>query len=408
MANAAVAETIPDVEDSAPAADGGEAVNENGLTAAEQAEFDAMRTGDPGPADDGDQSVDGDADPEPDADAPVGDSSDDADQGEAREQTAGEKDPAAQNQRTPKTVNYSKYQRELKRANDALAAERAEKQKLRDDSIKLGERVRMIDEALRTQTAAPAAQQQEEQQAPQNPFEEADIDPAEDYAGAVQQERRRNKFVYDQNQQATQAFNETNEDRQTKDTFERDFRAYSATDEGKYAPQAYQFLKDSRLTEICITEFNKDPNDPNEQFTPQEVQRMVNLFNQEEKWVVSEAIKAKRSPTAAIMRLARARGFKPQEAAPAAAPAPKPAARQQQAPAVRPAPQLQADPTATEQLAQLRRNRDNGRSLSDGGGAPPEGLNAEMILRLNDEEFAEMVDTMSKHQLDALMGRIPG
>lgn len=404
QAGPATAEKLPDTDTGGePDGGGGEERDPNtGLTASEQAEFDAMRTGDPAPGDGNDPGDDGDVDAEPDA--AVGDGSDDADPREPRERAPSDKDPAAQNQRTPKTVNYSKYQRELKRANEALAVERAEKQKLRDDSIKLGERVRMIDEALRQQQAPPA-QQQDEPEAPQNPFEEADIDPNEDYAGAVQQERRRNHFVYAQNQQTAQTFQETANDAQTKDTFERDFRAYAGTEEGKSIPQAYQFLKDSRLTEICITEFNKDPNDPNEQFTPQEVQRMVNLFNQEEKWVVSEAIKAKRSPAAAIMRLARARGFKPLEAPPARQQAPQPPAQRQRVPL---APQQQEEPrgpTASQQLAQLRQQRDDGRSLSDGGGAPPEGLTAEMILRLGDDEFAEMVDGMSKHQLDALMGR---
>jgi hypothetical protein len=58
-----------------------------------------------------------------------------------------------------------------------------------------------------------------------------------------------------------------------------------------------------------------------------------------------------------------------------------------------------------EMLEQLRQNRENGKSLSDGGGAPPQGLTAQMLLALDDEQFAEMVDSMSEYQLNSLMGR---
>jgi hypothetical protein len=60
-----------------------------------------------------------------------------------------------------------------------------------------------------------------------------------------------------------------------------------------------------------------------------------------------------------------------------------------------------------DQLADLAAAQDAGRSLSDGGGAPPQGLSAEMLLKLDDEEFAALVDQLPKHQLDTLMGRVP-
>jgi hypothetical protein len=58
-------------------------------------------------------------------------------------------------------------------------------------------------------------------------------------------------------------------------------------------------------------------------------------------------------------------------------------------------------------LAELAANQEAGRSLSDGGGAPPTGLSAEMLLKLGDEEFGDLVDQLSKSQLDSLMGRVP-
>src|SRR6266550_4112433 len=149
--NNAVAERVGEVEhQDQPDAN---AVNEMGLTPTEQAEFDQMRTGTPPPADDGpaDDDADGDTDgAEGDQEAAHGEG-----EPEPAPVAAGDKEKAPvttpEAQRTPKTVNYTKYQRELKKANDALAAERTEKQKLKDDGIRLAERVRMIDEALRSQ-----------------------------------------------------------------------------------------------------------------------------------------------------------------------------------------------------------------------------------------------------------------
>jgi hypothetical protein len=318
---------------------------------------------------------------------------------------------AEQQQKNPKKINFSKYQRELKRANDQRAAVEQQLQKERDDRIKLNTRLEMISEALQQQTT-PTAQQQAPE-VPQNPFEEEDIDPNEDFAQAIAQINRRQRFQLESQNEVRQTIAESSEDIAIKETFTRDFAAYASREPS--LPAAYQHLKDARLTQICLGEFGKDPNDSGEVFTPQEVQRMVQMFNAEEKWLVGKAIKEKRSPAAAIMAMAKTFGFKPDSAATAAqqqaAPAAQvPARRQQAASPARQqqAPAAQQQPDAMQQLEQLRQNQENARSLSDGGGAPPmSGLTAEMILRLGDEEFAEMVDSMPEHQLNALMGRIP-
>lgn len=418
------AEVLPDAGDGADAGGGEEAgeLNENGLTAEQQAEFDAMREGEPPPA--------GDQEP------PEGDDNDEDDAGDddttvqdppeppPQQRQPGDKPPAQQQEpaKTPKHVNYSKYQRELKKANDQRAAVEQQLAKEREDRIKLATRVEMINEALQQR---PPVQQQPEPEAPVNPFEEADVDPNEDFAGAIAQINRRQRFQLEAQNQVQETFQESREDSAIKETFTRDFSAYAGKDASIHG--AYQHLKDARLTQICLGEFGKDPNDPNEQFTPQEVQRMVQMFNNEEKWLVGKAIKEKRSPAAAIMRMAKTFGFDPEawKAAQLAAqqeqqqqqPPPaarQPAARQPQVPAVQPrAPARQQappqqEPTAQEMLEQLRVNQENGRSLSDGGGAPPPtGLSAEMILRLGDKEFEELLDTMPEHQLNAIMGRVP-
>lgn len=419
QARAPAAATIPDhAERLDDAGDGGGAdlgdagaINEaTGLTAEDQALFDGMQTGDtPAGGEPAGDAVDSDADPDgedADADPVDGDADAPAAGPLGKEKTPEElaADAAAGKKSSPKSVSFGRYQRELKKASDALTASQAGERKARDDAIKLAERVAIINEALSAQPA-PAV---DPNAPPTNPFEEEDIDPTVDYAASVLQERRRNKFVYETSQGIQQDATISREDQHVRDTFQRDIQTVAATDPSAWP--AYQFLKDSRLTEICISEFDKDPNDPEVIFTRQEVAKMVQIFNAEEKWVVGNAIKAGKSPTAAIMKLARARGFK--YAPPAAAAAdPAPAARA--APAAPrngtgralPAP---AAPTAAEALVALAAAKEAGKSLSDGGGAPPSGLTAEVLLRMDDDEFAELIDGLPKHQLDALMGRSAG
>lgn len=385
--------------------DGGAEVSEaTGLTAEEQAEFDRMAQGggddpEPPPAGDEFDDSDGDEDGQPGDDVPP------------LARPGPQKTPAelaaeaAAGQRPPKQVSYGRHQRALKEANDRAAALQTQVQKEREDRIKLAERVAIINEALQAQAAAPPPVDPDAP--PANPFEEANIDPKEDYAGALDQERRRNRYAYEANQQTTQQVTESNEDRELRDNFERDFRAQAVA--VPELPQAYQFLKDSRLTEICISEFDKDPNDPNEVFTKAEVEKMVQMFNAEEKWVVGAALKQGKSPAMAIMKLARARGFKvAPAAAPAPVPAPAPKPRNGVVPAAPRALVAPAAPSAADAVAALAAAREAGKSLSDGGGAPPQGLSAEILLSMDDDEFADMVDSLPKHQLDALMGRSPG
>ena len=406
------AERLDDAGDGGGAdpADGGSDLNEaTGLTPEEQALFDGMQTGDTPAGGEPPEAPESGA-PDPDADL-------DEELGEADVPTAGplgkEKTPeelaadaAAGKRQPPKTVSFGRHQRELKKASDALAVSQAAERKARDDAIKLAERVAIINEALSAQPAAAV----DPNAPPANPFEEEDIDPTVDYAESVKQIQRRQRYQMESQGRIEQDVTLSREDQQMRETFQRDFTASAATDPS--VPAAYQFLKDSRLTEICISEFDKDPNDPNEIFTRQEVARMVQIFNDEEKWVVGNAIKADKSPMAAIVKLARARGFKyapPAAAAPAAVAPAAPAAPATAAPrngtgrALAPAAS-----TAAEALATLAAAKEAGKSLSDGGGAPPSGLTAEMLLRMDEDEFAELIDGLPKHQLDALMGRAAG
>lgn len=422
------AEVIPDVEvgggNSAPS-DAGE-INENGLTADEQAEFDRMAAGgDDGQPGDG-ENTEGDppddpADGDPaDPDGEVGDV-DPADPADPADGTASDGTAAAQpgGKPTPKSVSWGKYQRETTAAKKRAKAAEEARTKLEADNIKLGERLRIINEALQAQAAAPApaaaadpaAGDPAQQGAPQNPWEEPDIDPTVDYAGAVAQLNRRSRFVYDQQQGLQETSQEQYEDTQIRDTFTRDATRFAATEEGKHFPEAYAELKDKRLCQIGRDVFRKDPRDPNAVWTQQEINQMVAIFNAEEKNMVANAIKHGVSPAAEVMFHAQIMGFRP-----SAAPDPAAAAAATAAPAARPAapaaPAAAKKPNATAaqggvaaQIAELAKARDDGRSLSDGGSVPADGFSVESLLRMSDEEFGDMVDNMAPGKLDALMGK---
>lgn len=399
------AERIDDAGDGADQGASGDVDDATGLTADELAAFDGMRTGDTPAGSPEPSEADGGVDPDdPDAGAEDGDVDpagevDPAAPPLAREKTPAEleADAAAGKKPAPKTVSFGKYQRELKKAESAASAAQAEAKKAREDSIKLAERVAIINEALTT--PPPAAV--DPNAPPANPFEEDDIAPEVDYAASVKQIQRRQRFQNENQSRVEQDVTVSREDREMRDTFQRDFSAAAASD--PTVPAAYQFLKDSRLTEICISEFGKDPNDPNEQFTPQEVAKMVQTFNAEEKWVVSNALKRNKSPTAAIVALAKARGFKPP--APAARPAPGPAAPPVRTNGAAPP----AVPSAAAELAALAAAKEAGKSLSDGGGAPPEsGISAKMLIDMNDEQFEDFLDNLNptqERQFNELLGR---
>lgn len=408
QARAPAVATIPDhaerLDDAGNGGDvdgGGDDANEiTGLSAEDQALFDGMQTGDT-PAGDPVADVDPADDVEvEDADADVIEADAPAEGPLAAPKTPAElaAEAATGKKPAPKTVSFGKYQRELKRAGETAAAAQAEAKKAREDAIKLAERVAIINEALTAQPAAAV----DPNAPPANPFEEADIDPTEDYAESVKQIQRRQRYQMENQNRVEQDVTVSREDQQMRDTFQRDFSAAAGVD--ATVPLAYQFLKDSRLTEICISEFDKDPNDPEEVFTPQEVARMVQIFNAEEKYVVGNAIKAGKSPTAAILRLAKARGFKP-PAAPQPAAVPQPEARSGTGRAIIPA----AAPSAAEQIATLAAARDAGKSLSDGGGAPPEsGISAKMLLDMDDEEFRAFIDGLTptqERQFNEALGR---
>lgn len=419
-------EHIGDVEEGTPKS--APEVDELGLTPEERAAFDGMKEADAGAPTDPEPEPAPEPAPAPapapgappapppgPAPAPVAADADDDD----------EPDLIVNNPKTgkaQKTVSVGKHNRLLTKAQQAAQQIQQQLETERAERIRLNERLAILNEAL---TAAPPPAPVDPAEAQrravaENPMLEQDIDPNEDALGAIAQANRRIAFMANQVQQSHETTTEQLNDQTLLQTFQRDTQAFTQTEEGRHfmGPDgAYQFLKNSRLQELAISLFDKDPTDPNEQFTQQEINRLISDFNAEEKWVVQNAINSKKSPSAAILKLARSRGWKP----PAAAPAPAPAAAPPAAPAPRaapapapaapaPAPAAAAPAAAPAPVVARMQNEIEAaaasRSLSDGGGAPPPmALDADRLLKMSDEEFGRYVDSLPKEQLDAIMGR---
>lgn len=401
-------EMIGDVDEGTPTGP----VNDNGLTADEQAAFDAMKP-EPGESDappepEPEPDAPSEVEPKPDVVPPVLEADDE------------EEDPAPVDPKTgktspPKTVNFGKHQRLLAKAQKEAETLRTENERTKIEQARLAERLAILNEAL---TAPPAPDPAAAQAAAvaANPMLEETINPADDAIKALDQMQRRQVWLAENQNSFTEAAEANNADRELFNSFQRDTAAYSATPEGKdfFGDNgAYQYLKNSRLVELGISLFDKDPTDPAVKFTAAEVNRMVADFNAEEKWVVNNALSSQKSPSQAIMKLARGRGWRPPEAPVPPVGWTSPAARAQARGPQPPRggiPEIVA-PAAQTAVARIQAEKAGAaasRSLSDGGGAPPgEPLTMERLNAMNDAEFAKYIDNMPAGALESIMGK-PG
>lgn len=379
--------------------------DEMGLTPDERAEWDAMEAS----AKDQPAAVEVEEAPveetpevaaKPEGEAPA----EDAAEGEEGDESADvEAAPDPKAEKPPqKQVNWQKHRREIEKRDAKLTAAQQELQTERENRVKLAERLAILNEALTAPPPVDPVKAREEAVAA-NPMLEPDIKVEDDALGAIAQLQRRNAYLLEQTTQTHQETKATLDDRQMVEDFNRDAANFRRTEGGQHFDAAYQFLKDSRLTELAISLFDKDPTDPAQVFTQAEITKLVSDFNAEEKWVVNNARTTGKSPSAAIMKLAKGRGFKPQAAAP------EPAPVVPTIPAVAKSGNGASAAPAASAVAKLKAEAEGAaasRSLSDGGGAPPiEPLTPEKLLKMSDTEFGQYVDRLPKEHLDAIMGR---
>lgn len=392
-----------------PAAEG-----DDGFTAEERAQFAEMEkvTSDPSP--------EPPPTPEPapvvDAAAPAaddtGDDDDDTEDGEAAPADgavvagkAGEPGAAqAPGEKKKKRVSFGKYQNAETRR---VAAEK-EAAALRENQARLDERLRIINEAL---TAPPAAAKTAEEEDPE-PDAEKDIF---EWVKWSQRERAR---MADQLAEMRNGRQAETQDTQLANSYIDDARSFSSQ-EPNFVP-AYNFLMEIRKHQIALYKpIYKDLRQPGVELTRDEYNHIQKVISSEEKQLVADAISRKISPAQVIYSMARASGFSPAAAAaPAAAAdagaapaaqnggaaptngAAKPAAA---APGALTAPAATA-PRVEDEIARIKAGSEAARSLSSGGGAPPNPLTPEKLANMPQDEFDALVETLSPSQTRELFG----
>ncbi len=286
---------------------------------------------------------------------------------------------AAPAQQQPRRVNYQKFARLEQRYKD-LQKQFNEREQT---NTRLDERLRLLNEALATP-----------QQTPQE--EDPEPDPEKDIFG-------HNAWLKRQFTKQQQALEEIRSGRQSETeetqiarTYEDDARIF-ASREPNFVP-AYQHLMNSRLAELAMYYFGKDVTEEGVQLSAQEVQRIKQTAAQEERQLVQEALQQGQSPAQRVFQLARARGFRPQAAAPAAQAAPGNGAVQPAKPNG-----AAAQPSVTDEIAKIKQGQAAALTLSGGGGVPSNPMTAEKLANMSQEEFNRLMDTLEPDEWRTLM-----
>lgn len=386
--------------------------DELGLSADEQAQFDAMQGRDSGIAPPADRAADaaGEDAGGADADADGADADADIVAGAA---TDGATDgaPAGGERRTPKTISYGRHQRDLQDLQAKLDGAVAETAKEREARVRLDERTRQLLEAIQSRPAAPAPDAAAAAAAAA--AADPEPDPEADPIGHAQWEIRGLK-------QTVKDLSSGRQQEQQQTAAEREeagiYRVYEAdlTREAQADPafaDAFVHLRETRYRELGFIYADIDITDPAQcaLLSPQDQvtlsDNIQRSFHNEQMMVARQALQSKKSPAKVVANLARARGFVPKAPEAPANGVAKPANGAAPAvPAVRPvAPTAPA--SVSDQLAAIRDGREASRSLSDASGSPGGTITPERLATMSDDEFSEFYDKMPKGRFDQLMGK---
>jgi hypothetical protein len=233
---------------------------------------------------------------------------------------------------------------------------------LREKYARGDERLRLLTEAARAQTAAPAPAAAEPPKV---------IDPKEDIFGAYDQLKAELEALKGGVQKTAEETRQEREFTAVRNDYVADLNRFQAQ-EPAFA-DAFRFIAQTRAAELKLL------GHPEEQI-PQ-------LLGQEELHLAVQARQRGVSPAEMLFAVAKARGFAPKAAEPAPAPAPA-------APAETPA--QKAERVAAGQAGP-------GKSLSAAGGAPAGEVTLEMLGAMSEAEF-EAFATKNPRKLARLMG----
>jgi hypothetical protein len=386
-----------------------------GMTAEELATFEAMRAGrdvpvtdggdDAGAADDTDAGV---------VDAAGSDDADDADTGASGDDSRTEA-PEGDKRAPPKTINYHKHLREIRKRDDAAAALQAkldgatqETRKEREERLRLDERTKMLLDAI---SAKPKAETTAAPKEEPDPEPNVDDDPLAHSAWTSRELRRTQKIIQDiqsgqTKQQETSAAER--EEREVYSTFTADLEREAQAD--PTFGEAFVHLRESRYRELGAIYAGIDITDPAQCATlstadqaalSQNIQR---AFHNEQMLVAREAMKKGVSPAKSVKFLAVARGFAPKAAETVPA---KTNGVAKTNGATKPAVNGQGRPTVGQELQAIREGQAASKSLSDASGSPGGTITPERIAEMSNEEFEEFYASIPKSQFDRMMGKVP-
>lgn len=374
----------------APSAAAEVMVDDNPFSAEEQAQFDAMQQGIEAdvPAEEpivveGEQPVDP---------ALVAGEGDDDDEPEAGQQ-AGQPQPGQpqlgpDGKPIPRRVNYNKFARMEERAKKA----EGELQTVKELFTRTDERLKLLNDALTAGQRKEVKDQREEDPEP---------DPEKDIFGWVQWARRDRGRMMEQLQGHNQRTQATEQESAVATAYTEDARIFGQN-EPQFAP-AYNYLMQSRAVELAQYFFGKDLGD-GDQLTAQEVTRIKAAISAEERELVTEALRNRQSPAQRIFKLARARGFRPQQPGSGGQRQPQPGQGQPQPqPGGQPTAAAPATPSVAAEIASIQRGTRTP-SLSSGGGSPVTPLTAEKLASMPQADFERMLERMTETQQRALFG----
>ena len=269
--------------------------------------------------------------------------------------------------------------------HEALHAERTarkradeEAKRYREESIAIRERARLLEEMV--QTAAKRAQGPQEDERPENPFEEEDIDPQVDIFGSNDQLRRRVAYQQQQQTEMISGMQRTSEEQNLAAMAKADTQQFAQVQPDFW--QSYGFLLNSRGMELEALGYSKE--------------QAKAMLKTEEMGMVRMAQQRGQRPAEFFYRIATARGWRPEMAQAA----PNPAANG----APPPPPQQPYQPPVNPRLQQQQQTRAAFTSLSSAGGAPTSGFTPQTLAQMSTEEFTRKAAEMSPEEFRRMMG----
>lgn len=391
--------------------EGGAPEPDDGLTAEERGQFNAMRDGGaPGADVGGADTVAGGAGDaaarKPEAGA---DDDDDDHDGEVEAKPGSQPALGADGKpaKLPRRVSYSRWQK----AQDEIVAL---KKKLDDDGklsaenqARLDERLRIINEALAPKPKAADAVD-----------DDPEPDPDEDFLAHGKWMRRELARTQAALKEAHKGIETVNVDRQNEAQQSQIVQAYDADastfarTEPNFVP-GYQWLMANRIAELAVYKYGKDMTEEGARLTPAELNWIKGVIQGEENDIVTMALKEGKSPAERIYKLAKARGYRPPAPVPqngAGKPGNGAAQNGGKVPGSLADAAAAADvagaarSSVSEEIAKVRKGVEDSTSLSTGGGAPSIVLTPERLANMPQDEFSALLERLSPEELRLVTG----